>query len=105
MFLMGTGCNCTATLTMKSIEWEEYEQLLIKLAVRNGSKYNSVWYGEYWDKAFQNDGEAYFKCLICQEKIASCLIAALSFFRESMVLEAQEHGMAHLKKSNLLAFL
>lgn len=83
-----------------------YKNVLITLAKRNGSKYNSDWYGEYWSNLFgPGISEAYWTCFICNEKIFSCPLYAVQHGKYLIEDAAEKHGLQHLKEKSLLIFM
>lgn len=86
------------------MNWDECEKILVSLAKRAGSKYD-VWYGESWDGLFANDGKSRYTCLICQEEFVSYPLSIIAYAKEDSIKRAKEHGIKHLKESNLLVFL
>lgn len=65
-------------------------------------------YGIWYDEQFDGIGNIWFRCAICDTKIASCFdttnnIAAIPY--EEMRIEASKHGIEHLREKNLLVFL
>lgn len=85
------------------MKWDECEKLLVMLAQRKGSTH-STWYGEEWEGLFGTSFQAHQKCLICNERFSSSPAPDSVYWKYKTKLDAKEHGMKHLKDSNLLPF-
>jgi hypothetical protein len=85
------------------MSWYECEKVLITLSQRQGNEYNRGWYSQEWEDVYTRNPKVYCKCLICYERFFYA--DRYNHSESQMKISAKEHGMKHLKESNLLPFM